>query len=62
VEIVVEHTRATHGDALLALTRASGAGLLVAGAYGHNRYREWALGGVTRELLEYAPVPLLLAH
>ena len=62
VEIVVEQTRATHGDALLALTRASGAGLLVAGAYGHNRYREWALGGVTRELLERAPVPLLLAH
>jgi nucleotide-binding universal stress UspA family protein len=62
VEVVVERTRATAGDALLALARASGAGLLVAGAYGHNRYREWALGGVTRELLQYAPVPLLLAH
>jgi nucleotide-binding universal stress UspA family protein len=62
VKVVVEHTRATHGDALLALARASGAGLLVAGAYGHNRYREWVLGGVTRELLDRAPVPLLLAH
>jgi nucleotide-binding universal stress UspA family protein len=27
------------------------AGLLVAGAYGHSRLREWALGGVTRDLL-----------
>jgi nucleotide-binding universal stress UspA family protein len=27
------------------------AGLLVAGAYGHNRLREWVLGGVTRDLL-----------
>jgi nucleotide-binding universal stress UspA family protein len=62
VEVVVQQTRAPHGDALLALARACGAGLLVAGAYGHNRYREWVLGGVTRELLERAPVPLLLAH
>lgn len=28
-----------------------GAGLIVAGAYGHTRFREWVLGGVTRELL-----------
>lgn len=27
------------------------AGLLVGGAYGHNRLREWVLGGVTRDLL-----------
>lgn len=29
----------------------SGAGLLIAGAYGHSRMREWLLGGVTRDLL-----------
>jgi len=46
----------------MGLARAAGAGLIVAGAYGHSRYREWVLGGVTRELLERAPVPLLLAH
>jgi nucleotide-binding universal stress UspA family protein len=27
------------------------AGLLVGGAYGHSRLREWVLGGVTRDLL-----------
>jgi nucleotide-binding universal stress UspA family protein len=62
VDVVVERTRTTHGEALLSLVRSSGAGLLVAGAYGHSRYREWILGGVTRELLERATVPLLLAH
>jgi nucleotide-binding universal stress UspA family protein len=27
-----------------------GAGLVIAGAYGHSRFREWVLGGVTRHL------------
>lgn len=62
VEVVVEHTRATTGDALCALARANGAGLLVSGAFGHSRYREWMLGGTTRELLERTPIPLLIAH
>jgi nucleotide-binding universal stress UspA family protein len=35
---------------------------VVMGAYGHSRLRETVLGGVTRELIEAATVPLLLAH
>ena len=62
VDVVVERTRATTGDALCALASASGAGLMVAGAFGHSRYREWMLGGTTRELLERARIPLLIAH
>lgn len=62
VEVVRERTTSTEGEALMALARDCGAGLMVTGAYGHSRYREWALGGVTRELLERAPVPLLIAH
>ena len=27
-----------------------GAGVVIAGAYGHSRFREWVLGGVTRHL------------
>ncbi|MGA0561652.1 universal stress protein [Ancylobacter sp. VNQ12] len=38
------------------------ADLLVAGAYGHMELMEWLFGGVTRDLLEVAEVPLLLAH
>jgi len=29
-----------------------GADLIVSGAYGHSRLREWACGGVTRSLLD----------
>lgn len=38
------------------------AAYVVMGAYGHSRFREAVLGGVTRELLRASPVPLLLAH
>jgi nucleotide-binding universal stress UspA family protein len=62
VEVVVEHTRTTAGGALCALARSCGAGLMVSGAFGHSRYREWMLGGTTRELLERARIPLLIAH
>jgi len=62
VDVVLERTHATAGAALMALARDASAGLLVTGAYGHSRYREWMLGGVTRELLEHAAVPLLMAH
>ena len=39
-----------------------GAGLIVAGAYGQPRLREWVLGGVTRDLLNESAVSLCLAH
>ncbi|WP_064682794.1 universal stress protein [Rhizobium bangladeshense] len=38
------------------------ADLLVAGGFGHSRLREFILGGVTRELLVKAELPVLLAH
>ena len=37
--------------ALYAMAQDQGADVIVAGAYGHSRLREWALGGVTRDLL-----------
>jgi nucleotide-binding universal stress UspA family protein len=37
-------------------------GLIVAGAYGHSRFGEWALGGMTETLLSYAPLPILFSH
>ncbi len=38
------------------------ADLIVTGAYGYSRMREWFFGGVTRDLLEQAPVCCLLSH
>ncbi|WP_027244676.1 universal stress protein [Leisingera daeponensis] len=36
--------------------------LIVMGAYGHSRFREAILGGATRNMLEQAAVPVLMAH
>ncbi|MGO4136921.1 universal stress protein [Rhizobium brockwellii] len=38
------------------------ADLLVAGAYGHSRLREFILGGVTRSLLTRLEMPAVLCH
>lgn len=50
------------GSALLDAAGEVDAGLLVMGAYGHTRFREWVLGGVTRHVLEHAALPVLLRH
>ncbi len=39
-----------------------GADIVVAGAYGHSRLREWALGGVTRSLLAQTLRGVLVSH
>ena len=39
-----------------------GADILVVGGFGHSRFREWAFGGVTRELLFEATLPVLYSH
>ncbi|MFZ9199206.1 MAG: universal stress protein [Paracoccaceae bacterium] len=38
------------------------ADMLVMGAYGHSRFREAILGGATRNMLEQATVPVLMAR
>ena len=40
----------------------AGAGLVVAGAYGHSRLREWVLGGVTKELINPSKRSSLLSR
>jgi nucleotide-binding universal stress UspA family protein len=63
VEIVtVEAGERTVAQALIDEARKMSADLIVMGAYGHSRFREWVLGGATREMLETAEVPILMAH
>lgn len=50
------------GDALNGYCRRIGADLLVMGAYGHARFREFVLGGATRTVLADPALPVLLAH
>ena len=54
--------RVTPADALLGYAADNGCDLLVTGAYGHSRTREMVLGGVTRDLLRYMTLPVLMAH
>ena len=49
-------------DDLLRIADGETADLIVSGAYGHSRAREWILGGVTRDLLDRAGVCCLMAH
>ncbi len=50
------------GEALLTEVERIDADLLVMGGYGHSRFREWVLGGATRDILTRAEVPVLIAH
>lgn len=50
------------GPSLRSAAKDLDAGLIVAGAYGRSRLREFILGGVTRDLLFNSPVPCLFAH
>lgn len=59
---LVEAARGTHANALGAIADEVGADLIVAGACGHSRQREWVLGGVTSDLLLCADRCSLLSH
>lgn len=50
------------GEALCHAATVRKAAYIVMGAYGHSRFREAILGGVSRHMLAHSPVPLLLTH
>ena len=50
------------GEVLEAFALAHKADILVMGAYGHARWREFILGGATKSLLSRPPLPILLSH
>lgn len=50
------------GNALLSHAADFGADLLVMGGYGHSRFRQVLLGGVTDTILKTMTVPTLMAH
>lgn len=61
-EVTQEKTPLDIGEALLRTASEKHADLLVMGCYGHTRFREILLGGVTRSMLEKASIPVLVAH
>jgi nucleotide-binding universal stress UspA family protein len=60
-----QHVPGQVGDAATQLERVAsdvGAGMVIAGAYGHSRLSEWILGGVTRRLVNPSRRCSLLSH
>ena len=50
------------GDLLLSEAADLGADMIVVGAYGHSRLREFILGGASRHILEYMTVLVFMSH
>ena len=67
-EIVAEHRdvpfsgNSAIGDVLQQAALDEDAGLLVMGAYGHSRMREFIMGGATKSVLRAPRLPLLMSH
>jgi nucleotide-binding universal stress UspA family protein len=47
---------------ILSYAADSSADMIVMGGYGHSRFREFILGGVTRGILETMTIPALMSH
>lgn len=62
VEVMQERSHMDIGNTLLSLAADLGSDLLVMGGYGHTRFREVLLGGVTLTILKTMTIPVLMAH
>jgi nucleotide-binding universal stress UspA family protein len=59
---VVSESAGDDAGRLNAIAQDQKADLIIAGAYGHSRLREWALGGVTSDLLLRAKRCIFVSH
>jgi nucleotide-binding universal stress UspA family protein len=50
------------GESIVSLAAARDIDLIVMGCFGHSRFREVMMGGVTLTMLKAMPAPLLLSH
>lgn len=62
VEVHQETTKIDLGNALLSTCADLEAELLVMGCYGHSRFRELMIGGVSRTVFRSMTLPVLFAH
>jgi nucleotide-binding universal stress UspA family protein len=62
VEVVQKNTSVDIGNALLSTAADIQSDLIVMGGYGHTRFREVILGGVTMTVLNSMTVPVLMSH
>jgi len=50
------------GDSLLKYAQMRHQDLLVMGLYGHSRFREFFLGGASRDVLKHMSIPIFMSH
>lgn len=62
VEVLQQQTSRDVGAALLTLAAEQASDLLVMGGYGHSRFRQMLLGGVTRSVLDEMTIPVMMSH
>jgi nucleotide-binding universal stress UspA family protein len=64
ISVEVQHLSGWHkpAEAILGEAEKRQTDLVVMGGYGHSRFQEWVLGGVTRDIMTSATIPVLLAH
>jgi nucleotide-binding universal stress UspA family protein len=58
----VKSNQSDVGEIILSRAFDADADMIVAGAYGHSRTREWILGGVTKTLLHETTIPAFMSH
>lgn len=57
-----DRERRSVGETILAQALDLHADMLLMGAYGHSRLREFVLGGVTKRVLAQAELPVMMSH
>lgn len=65
VDVVVDTVDAAGrgiGEVLESYVTSRNADILVMGAYGHSRIRDFILGGATKSMLARPPLPIFLSH
>ncbi|WP_211475150.1 universal stress protein [Collimonas humicola] len=62
IDVKEEVVKTDIGEALLSLAANLNSDLLVMGCYGHSRFRETLLGGVTHTILKSMTLPVLMSH
>ena len=65
IDVIVDRVDAAGwsiGESLMREVTSRNADLLVMGAYGHSRFREFVLGGATQSMLSKPLLPILFSH
>jgi nucleotide-binding universal stress UspA family protein len=62
VEVLQQEVQADVGNALMSLCADLQMELMVMGCYGHTRFHEILLGGVSRTILQSMTIPIFMAH